>query len=173
MAASSQSFFARLSLAFNAFWRIVSSPGVAAEAAHPLPAAGQPAALKETDPESALQLLALLQQQGRLIDFLRQDVSAFSDAEVGAAVRVVHEGCRKALEEHLDIAPVRDEAEGSRITLEVGFDPAQVRLTGNLVGEPPFSGALVHPGWRVTAVRLPRVAESHDLMVLAPAEVQL
>jgi hypothetical protein len=129
--------------------------------------------LHETDPDSALQLLGLLQQEGRLVDFLEEDVANYSDAEIGAAVRVVHDGCRKALHEHLTLLPIRQEAEGARITLEHGFDASALRPTGNLVGEPPFTGTLAHRGWRATEVRLPKLAKDHDVHVIAPAEVEL
>ena len=86
---------------------------------------------------------------------------------------MVHEGCAKVLREHFSIVPVRDEAEGSRVTLPAGFDAAAVRLTGNVVGQPPFTGSLSHRGWRVAEVRLPKLAERHDARVLAPAEVEL
>lgn len=129
--------------------------------------------LKEPSPEAALQLLGLLQQGGRFVDFLEEDVSGFSDAEVGAAARVVHEGCRKVMHEHLSIEPVRLEEEGVRVTLESGFDASSIRVTGNVVGHPPFTGTLVHRGWRIRGVRLPKVAQGHDVGVLAPAEVEL
>ena len=102
----------------------------------------------------------LLQQEGRLIDFLEEDVSAFSDAEIGAAARVVHEGCRKAVRDHFSIVPLRSESEGARVTLQEGFDPSAVRLTGNVVGKAPFTGSLVHRGWRAADVKLPRVANT-------------
>lgn len=126
-----------------------------------------------TEPQSALQLLSLLQHNGRLIDFLQEDITAFSDQEVGAAARLVHQGCRQTLEEYLTIRPVRDETEGARLTLVAGFDASAVRLTGNVVGEAPFTGTLVHRGWRATAVRMPQVAPGHDLKILAAAEVEL
>jgi hypothetical protein len=129
--------------------------------------------LHETNPDSALQLLGLLQQEGRLVDFLEEDVAHYSDEEIGAAVRVVHEGCRKALHEHLTLQPIRLEAEGARITLEHGFDASALRPTGNLVGEPPFTGTLAHRGWRATEVRLPKLAKDHDVHVITPAEVEL
>jgi hypothetical protein len=126
-----------------------------------------------TEPQSALQLLSLLQQSGRLIDFLQEDITAFSDQEVGAAARLVHQGCRQTLEEYLAIRPVCDEQEGAQLTLEAGFDAAAVRLTGNVVGDAPFTGTLIHRGWRVTALRLPKVAAGHDLKILTAAEVEL
>jgi len=85
----------------------------------------------------------------------------------------VHEGCRKVLREHFTIAPVRAEAEGSRISLDAGFDAGAIRLTGNVVGSAPFKGSVSHRGWRATEVRLPKLAASHDVTVLAQAEVEL
>ena len=86
---------------------------------------------------------------------------------------MVHEGCSKVLREHFSLAPVRTEAEGSRLTLPPGFDARAVRLTGHVVGQAPFSGQLSHRGWRATEVRLPQLAEGHDVTVLAQAEVEL
>lgn len=138
-------------------------------AAHAPPAA----VLQQAGPDSALVLLSLFQKEGRFIDFLQEDVTNYSDEDVGAAARLVHDGCQRVLREHLSIAPVRDEAEGSPITLLKGFDPSAVRPTGNVVGEPPFTGALVHRGWRAVEVRLPQVASSRDVRILAAAEVEL
>ncbi len=129
--------------------------------------------LREAGPEAALQLLALLQREGRFVDFVQEDVSGFSDAEIGGAARVVHDGCKKALDEHFPLEPVRSETEGSVVKLEKGFDAAKVRVTGNVKGEPPFQGALAHRGWRVTEVKLPKMAEGHDPKIVAPAEVEL
>jgi hypothetical protein len=142
-------------------------------AAAPPPRAEPPAVLQTAGPDSALVLLSLLQKEGRFVDFLQEDVSGYSDQEVGAAARVVHEGCQRVLREHLSIEPVRQESEGSSVTLAKGFDPAAVRPTGNVVGEPPFTGSLVHRGWRAVDVRLPKVASSRDVRILAAAEVEL
>lgn len=129
--------------------------------------------LKESGPDAALQLLGLLQREGRFVDFLEEDITGFSDAQVGAAARVVHDQCRAALREHLPVEPVRAEEEGSRVTLEKGFDASKVRLTGKVEGEPPFTGTLAHRGWKVREVKLPKLAEGHDASVIAPAEVEL
>jgi len=126
-----------------------------------------------TEPQSALQLLSLLQQNGRLLDFLQEDITGFSDQEVGAAARLVHQGCRQTLEEYLVVRPIRDEPEGARVTLQAGFDASAVRLTGNVLGEAPFRGTLIHRGWRATQVRMPQVASGHDLKILTAAEVEL
>ncbi|CAN7203370.1 DUF2760 domain-containing protein [Pseudoduganella sp. LjRoot289] len=191
----------RIALAFSTFFRTLSDPQFAARlqridqpmtaptaaptpaptaaptvapTAAPTPApAAAPVILREATPDAALQLLGLLQREARLIDFTQENLSAYADADIGAAARVVHEGCAKVLREHFTIEPVRAEAEGSRVTLDEGFDAAAVRLTGNVVGKAPFKGSLSHRGWRATSVRLPKLAEAHDAKVLAPAEVEL
>lgn len=120
-----------------------------------------------------MQLLSLLQREARLIDFTQENLAGHADADIGAAARVVHEGCAKVLRDYFTIEAVRQEAEGSRVTLPAGFDPASVRLTGNVVGAAPFTGTLSHRGWRAAGVRLPKLSEQHDAAILAPAEVEL
>ena len=122
---------------------------------------------------AALQLLGLLQREARFVDFIQEDVAPYSDAEIGAAARVVHGGCRKLLAEHFTLAPVRAEAEVSRVTLAAGFDAAAVRLTGNVVGQAPFTGTLSHRGWQVTQVRLPQLTDARAAAIIAQAEVEL
>jgi hypothetical protein len=124
-------------------------------------------------PTAALQLLGLLQREARFVDFVQEDVAGYSDAEIGAAARVVHEGCRKALREHVTLEPVRPEAEGSRVTLPPGFDASAVRVSGNVVGQPPFTGTLAHRGWRAAEVRLPQLTDTQAAAVIAQAEVEL
>lgn len=122
---------------------------------------------------SGLFLLGMLQREGRLIDFLQEDVAGFSDAEVGAAARVVHDGCRKVLREYLPVAAVVSQSEGEQVNVPAGFDANRFRLTGNVTGPGPFSGALKHHGWVATEVKLPPVPTAMDVRVLAPAEVEL
>jgi Domain of unknown function (DUF2760) len=141
--------------------------------AAPQPAATTVPAIKEASPESALQLLGLLQRGARFVDFVEEDIAGYSDADIGAAARLVHDGCRATLREHFTIRPVRDEAEGSRVTLAEGFDATAIRLTGNVVGKPPFTGNISHRGWRVDEVRLPMLTKTHDATVIAQAEVEL
>ena len=171
------SFFKRISIAFASFFSALSDPAYAARVQDlsevPAPAPAAPTPLRQASPDAALQLLALLQREARLIDFTQENLSSYSDAEIGGAARLVHEGCAKVLREHFTLAPVRPEAEGSRITLNDGFDARAIRLTGNVVGQPPFQGVLSHRGWRAAEVRLPKLADSHDSAVLAQAEVEL
>jgi hypothetical protein len=123
--------------------------------------------------DAALVLLALLQREGRLLDFLEQDITSFEDAEVGAAVRVVHEGCKKALHAAATIEPVRDEEEESNVVVPKGYDAGAVKLTGKVAGKPPYNGVLRHRGWRVRKLALPHAVEGHDATIVAPAEVEL
>jgi hypothetical protein len=58
-------------------------------------------------------------------------------------------------------------------TLEPGFDAAALRLTGNVVGEPPFTGTLTHKGWVAMETKLPKLAAGHNVKILAPAELEL
>lgn len=120
-----------------------------------------------------LQLLALLQREGRLVDFLEQDITEFADADVGVAARVVHEGCRKVLRAHATIEPIRSEAEEARVEIALGYDPAEVKLTGKVSGKPPFQGIVRHRGWRLRDLRLPEVLAGHDGRVITPAEVEI
>lgn len=191
------SFFARLFLAWVAYFRVLFDAQFAAgvmrlrEGAVALPPPEReaieepkkkpkekkekapPVVLKEATPDAALQLLGLFQREGRFIDFLEEDVSGFSDADIGAAARVVHDGCKKAIDEHFSIEPVHEKDEGSSVKVAEGFDAHSIRLTGNVVGEAPFTGELTHRGWRCTEVRLPKMSEGHDPKILAPAEVEL
>ena len=139
----------------------------------PEPKVVEPEIVAPAPDRTALQLLAILQREGRFVDFLQEDVSSFTDADIGAAARVVHEGCKRGLRDVLQLAPVRTEAEGAKVELPVGFDASRTRVTGNVTGEPPFRGTLAHHGWRVDALRLPELAPGHDPTIIAPAEVEL
>jgi hypothetical protein len=174
------SFFARLWLAWLCFFRVLFDGRFAARVqqarsalALPAPPAAPAAERRADSATAALQLLSLLQREGRLVDFLQQDITSFPDVEVGVAARVVHEGCRRALREHASIEPVRAETEGARVKLDAGFDADAVKLVGDVRGEPPWSGTLRHRGWRATRLDLPRLVGEHDARVLAPAEVEL
>ena len=185
-------FFSRLSIAIGSFFALLGDGQLAARVqtlrngaplASEVPPPPPPPAPVQTSPpapvratanvDAALQLLALLQRESRFVDFLQEDIAVYSDADVGGAARLLHGGARKVLTDTFDLEAVRNEAEGSRLTLPAGFDAAAVRVTGNVVGQPPFTGTLQHKGWRAPAVRLPALTEGHDTRVIAPAEVEL
>ncbi|MCK6261787.1 DUF2760 domain-containing protein [Vibrio sp. ZSDE26] len=123
--------------------------------------------------DSAMQLLSIMQQEARLIDFLKEDLTSFSDEEVGAAARVIHTGGQKVLNDYVSLTSIRSEEEETRITIEEGFNAQQVRLTGNVTGSAPFTGTLVHKGWKATDMTLPKLAQNYDASIIAPAEVEL
>ncbi|WP_028213870.1 DUF2760 domain-containing protein [Paraburkholderia mimosarum] len=183
MPESNLSFFGRLSVALGSFFAILGDAELAANVRRlreggpasfaPATVTPAPAVIKEATPDAALQLLGLLQRNARFVDFVEEDIAGYSDADIGAAARIVHEGCRATLRDHFALRPVRSEAEGARVTLPAGFDAAAVRLTGNVVGEAPFSGSLTHRGWRVEEVKLPQLVKTHDASIIAPAEVEL
>jgi len=128
--------------------------------------------IPESIDPSHLRLLALMQQSGRLIDFLKEDITDFTDAQVGAAVRQIHADCGKTLEELVTIRPVIDDAEGSSIKVPQGYDPALIKIVGKVKGEPPFSGILVHKGWKAHKRSLPKkTGEISD--IISPAEVEI
>ena len=122
--------------------------------------------------DRALQMLALLQRDGRLVDFLMEDLAAYSDGQIGAAVRDVHSGSRKALERYVSLEPVIDDDEGRPVTIDRGTDPARIKVVGNVAGTPPLTGVLRHRGWDATRVELPPLP-SAGRSVVAPAEVEI
>jgi hypothetical protein len=123
--------------------------------------------------DTALRLLGLLQQEGRFVDFVEEDLGAYSDEQIGSAVRAIHAGCRSALRDRLVLSPILAGDEGATVTVERGFDPAAVRVTGNVRGEPPYRGVLRHPGWRTDRISLPERTGGDDASILAPAEVEI
>jgi uncharacterized protein DUF2760 len=176
----------RFYLAWVCFFRVLFRKPLPAElAAAPavpsLPPPATPAAparLSAAPPRTdvsagALQLLALFQREGRLVDFLAEAIDAYDDAAIGAAVRDIHKGCKKVLAEHFRVEPVVEGDENEPYTVDDGFDPARIRLVGNVVGKPPFRGVLRHHGWRAGAVMLPQVGKEMDQRIVAPAEVEL
>jgi hypothetical protein len=162
----------RLSLAFRCFWLALTGRLRAEQVQSALKPVERPATAPDVLPAGAVQLLAVLQREGRLIDFLAEDIDAYSDAQVGSAVRDIHRGCRRVLEESVQVKPILDQEEESRVEVPVGFDPAEIRLTGNVHGEPPFHGSLKHHGWVVRQMKLTG-SVAHDTRVVAPAEVEV
>lgn len=134
-----------------------------------------PAPSAKTTPfdEKVVQILSILQKKGRLLDFLQEDITGYEDSQIGAAVRNIHKGCREAISEYVTIEPVMKETEGNDVTVEEGFDPSTIRLTGNVAGSPPFKGVLRHNGWRVSTTGLPPLPKNQDLSIIEPAEVEM
>jgi len=123
-----------------------------------------------------VQFLGLLQEKGRFLDFVMDDIAGYSNEQVGAAARVVHQGCSKVVRDHFSVAPVHEGDEGSAVTLDSGYDPRQYRAVGKLAGSPPFQGTLLHKGWKANRVDLPRLVEKQEKTgerVITPAEVEV
>jgi Domain of unknown function (DUF2760) len=182
-------FGQRVSYAFRSFFKILSSgeiPGdVAGELvkraeqpiARPAPQLEKPVEAPVEKPEDstdrAVQMLAILQRDGRLIDFFTEDINAYSDAQVGAAVRDLHQSCRQALERYVKLEPIIESEEGQPVTVQDPIDPAAIKLIGNVTGKPPLRGLLRHRGWRVSTVNLPPLPDGAGRSVVAPAEVEI
>ena len=154
---------------------LTKTPAVIAPATG-LPAASRTEVAEKETSESfdrAVQMLALLQRDGRLVDFLAEDVAPYPDTQLGAAVRTVHESCRQVLERYVKLEPVITSEEDQPVTVPAGFDPASIKLIGNITGKPPLRGLLRHRGWRATHVNLPSLPEGAGRSVVAPAEVEI
>ena len=180
-------FGKRLSYAFRCFFSVLSSGEVPAEIAPELvPELERPAPVFERAPEietpapesagsvdRAVQMLALLQRDGRLVDFFTENIAPYQDAQIGAAVRDMHESCRKVLEHYLKLEPVIASDEGQPVTVEPGYDPAAIKLIGNVTDKPPLRGLLRHRGWRAAQVNLPPLPDGNGRTIVAPAEVEI
>ena len=139
------------------------------------PAGPSAAPVKKPSTRSeAVQVIALLQREGRLIDFLKEPLTPYSDAQIGAAVRDIHRDCSAIIDRVFGVKPLMDAVEESQMNVEQGFDPARIRLTGNISGNPPYKGVLRHHGWIVTKAELPLwQGKPEDADVVAPAEVEV
>lgn len=172
-------YWTRLKYAFQSFFALIDFGKVPEDileatgqkAAAPAKAAPPPVTAPDTA-DRAVQILAILQRDGRLVDFLMEDLSTYPDAQVGAAVRDVHAGCRAALTRYTSLSPVMDDEEGQSVTVERGTDPASVKVTGTIAGDPPYRGVLRHRGWKATRLDLPPLPVTGRTIV-APAEVEV
>jgi hypothetical protein len=153
--------------------RGLAVPSVNAAAAPPLSKVKSPEKPSVDSFDRAVQMLALFQRDGRLIDFLAEDVSPYPDGQLGAAVRTIHDSCRQVLERYVKLEAVIASEEDQPVTVPAGFDPAAIKLVGNVTGEPPIKGLLRHRGWRVKEVNLPSLAQGAGREIIAPAEVEV
>src|SRR5262245_49819064 len=172
----------RIKLAFAAFFTILFQgrlPAALRDTA-PAPATSTTAASSSSpvpppidQVDRAVQMLALLQRDGRLVDFLMEDLATYSDAQIGAAVRDVHAGCRGVLTRYVTLEPILDGREGDRTNVSQDIDPSAVRLVGNTTGRPPFAGTLLHRGWRATKLELPALGAPAGRRIVGQAEVEI
>lgn len=168
-------FGKRIAHAFRSFFAALSgddTPGGAArEAVEPPARAAAPQPAESVD--RAVQMLAILQRDGRLIDFLTEDISPYSDAQIGAAVRDLHQSCKQTLERYVELEPIIASEEGEPVTVKAPLDAASIKLIGNVTGQLPLRGTLRHRGWRASAVNLPPLPDAAGRSVVAPAEVEI
>ncbi len=127
----------------------------------------------EVDKRIFVHLLSALQREGRLMDFFSENLGQYQDAQIGMAVRNIHENCNKILNKYLDPQAVLEQQEGDEITLDRDFDPAAVKLIGNVTGQPPFKGTVLHRGWRAGKLEMPTFSGHQDPAIIAPAEVEV
>lgn len=139
----------------------------------PVSEAAEAKARQRTEQRIFTHMVSVLQREGRLLDFLSEDLEAYEDEDIGAAVRSIHENCAKSMEKYLSMTPVLEDEEESEITIEAGFDPNAVKLTGNVTGDPPFKGIVRHRGWKAEKLALPDLSADRDPAILAPAEVDV
>lgn len=175
----------RLAAAWKAFWTILTSAEAGEQWRRMLPdQTGEKAAEQDTESAAAARgtdqrhadavyTLVLLQRGGRLIDFLQEDIEPYSDAQVGAAVRQIHAGCGKVLNDIFAVEPIESRKEGTAVIVPADFDPRSVRLTGQPEGDPPYHGTVTHGGWRATKTDLPERHQDLDPMVVCPAEIEV
>lgn len=174
----------RILLAFKAFFNILfqgqlsegalTELGLSRRAAPPAPAktAAPAAAPAAKTSDGALQILGILQRDSRLLDFLMEDLASYSDDQIGAAVRELHDQCRDAVARYVTLQPVIDGVEGT-FTQAPSKDPNVVKFVGNVPATPPAGGILRHKGWRAAKVDLPVIAARQDATILAPAEIEI
>jgi len=169
----------RISFAFRAFFALLFGRGLPEDIAQaygfskpkPLPVVKPVPQLSPAD--GALQILGILQRDARLIDFLMEDIGPYSDDQIGAAVRPLHDQSREALNRYLRLSPVIDGVEGT-FTKADSSDPASVKLLGNVPARGKAPGGLLrHKGWRAEKVELPPLAASQKSAIIAPAEIEV
>lgn len=122
--------------------------------------------------DGALQILSILQRDSRLLDFLMEDVSSYSDGQIGAAARALHDQCRESVSRYVTLQPVIDGVEGT-FTRAPSEHPDLIKFIGNVPAQPPSGGILRHKGWRAANVDLPTLGGTQDITVLAPAEIEI
>jgi hypothetical protein len=163
--------WSRLKLAVTAFFTILFRGRLPAPLQQTTVAAA-PVAVDDA-PDRAVQMLALLQRDGRLVDFLMEDLASYTDVQIGAAVRDVHGGCRRALDRYVTFDTIVADREGGPTTVGDPIDTAAIRLVGNVTGRPPFRGTLLHRGWRVARIELPPLGTPASRRIVAQAEVEV
>ena len=174
----------RILLAIRAFFGTLCSSATAervdralgGEASAPAPQTKpkRPVAPSRPTRSEAVTLLSTLQREARFVDFIKESLDGYSDAQIGAAARDVHRDCAAVLDRLFRLKPILSQEEGAEVEVSAGFDAGRYRLTGNLTGEPPFRGQMVHHGWQAEICKLPAWSGTDAAArVVAPVEVEL
>jgi hypothetical protein len=183
----------RLGLAFKAFFKVLGNKeaaqrveGALGGLALPAPAAPTPAApVPRPEPpkpapppkpkrSDALTLLSTLQREARFLDFIKEPIADYPDAQIGAVVRDIHRDCGAAIERLFAIRPVLPESEGASVKIPENADAGRYRFTGKVTDRPQGNGRLVHHGWEATQSEVPAWTGSDaSARIIAPAEVEL
>ena len=180
----------RIWLAFRVGWRVLSNRKFAAEVGQLIDGAGgvaarpeqtqrparpsppkRPAAPARSD---AITLLGALQREARFVDMVKESLDSYSDAQIGAAARDVLRDCGAVLDRMFQLQPVVDQPEGTALDVPAGFDAGCYRLSGQVTGQPPYQGRLVHHGWKAAICELPRwTGKATSRAIIAPVEVEV
>ena len=108
------------------------------------------------------------------MDLVQEPLADYSDEQIGAAARDVLHRCAEVLGRMFDLRPVVAEPENAQVETPAHLGAGRFRLTGNVTGQPPFRGRLVHHGWEAAKCELPQWSGDADAArVVAPAEVEL
>jgi hypothetical protein len=163
----------RIGLAFRTFRGILGDPKLGGKV-EPLLAPEEPKPDKPPRPSGMpVRMLALLQREARLVDFLMEDIKKATDPQIVEVARNIHEKGQALLKKRLVLRPVIPQSEGTSVEVPAGFDPSAIQLVGNVTGQPPFRGILLHSGWKVEQINIPPLPEGQDDLILVPAEVEL
>ena len=163
----------RIALAFRCFFSLLFTGKLPRDVLpKTAPAPPPQAAPVARASDGALQILAILQRDSRLVDFLMEDIASYADDQIGAAVRELHDQCRDSIERYVTLEPVIDGVEGTFVKAPAG-DPNRVKFVGNVPAKPPSGGLLRHKGWKAAKVNLPALAAKQDASVIAPAEIEI
>jgi len=163
----------KIILAFKMFFLILTNGKIGDEIEGLLKKEKVPEIEEKKKENTAEQLLMILQREARFVDFLQENLDGFDDSQIGAVARTLHTKCKKTMENYVKIESIFKEEEGSTVTVGKGFDPSEIRLIGNIKGEPPFKGRLSHHGWKAVDISLPALPEGQKKGIIEPAEVEI
>ncbi len=151
----------RLQRALKAFFNALKDPSIDKNSS------------QHSEDDGHLRFLFLLQRSSRLIDFLKEDLTSFSDAQIGMAVRKIQSESARCLEEFVQIRPILEESEGSSFIVPEGYDPAKIKVVGKVRGNPPYQAIVRHKGWKALKQSLPKRIDEGTASMICPAEVEI